>query len=155
MPCPVAIAGEQVCTGQNLMLARIGGSGGEPLLVAANRLVGLPRRRNGGDQLPAQLVIPRVGLDGPLMAVLKLVEGGPFGCAGAELAALKVAGEERLQDRRVQAVIGGPQEVIHRIAAARFDVRSPATPQARAAICDAEADSTTHVLARPRRQQSP
>src|SRR6266571_1073549 len=61
----------------------------------------------------------RAALVGPAedsQAVLQLVEGEPLGRAGVQLAVLEVAGQERLEDRRVQAVVGVPQEVLHWVA---------------------------------------
>jgi hypothetical protein len=52
----------------------------------------------------------RVGLGGPAedaQAVLELVEGEPLGRAGVQLAVFEVADQERLEDSRVQAVVGG------------------------------------------------
>jgi len=45
-------------------------------------------------------------------AVLELVEGEPFGRAGIQLAVFEVAGQERVEDGRVQAVVGGPQRTV-------------------------------------------
>ena len=61
----------------------------------------------------------RVGLAGPaehLQAVLELVEGEPLGRIRVQPAPLQVAGHERGEDPRLHAVVGGPQEVLHRIA---------------------------------------
>src|SRR6266542_505386 len=61
----------------------------------------------------------RAALVGPaeyVQAVLQLVEGESLGRAGVQLAVFEVAGQERLEDRRVQAVISVPQEVLHWVA---------------------------------------
>src|SRR5262249_61138289 len=51
-----------------------------------------------------------------VQAVLKLVEGEALGRVRVQLAVFEVARQERPDDRRVQAVVGDPQEVFHRVA---------------------------------------
>src|SRR6266487_5313303 len=68
----------------------------------------------------------RAALVGPaeyVQAVFELVARESLGRAGVQLAVFEVAGQERLEDRRVQAVVGVPQEVFHRVAGGgRFEV---------------------------------
>jgi len=48
--------------------------------------------------------------------VLKLVEGQALGRVAVQRTTLVVAGHEHAEDWRVQAVVGGPQQVLDRIA---------------------------------------